>query len=337
MDYEAEIAEGLLPIASSEIAALIGKEGSIGRSHRADSLAFHYKGNFQKLLGLRKVLAVYRLLRFDLPRPKALLGHQHFQRILEAIRPIITHARFQSLYISAAGSDSSVMLRLKEELAKALNLRIAEEEGDLLLRLRRSPHSDGWELLIRLSPRPLASRNWRICNYQGALNASVASAMISLLNPTPDETFLNIASGSGTILIERALEISARCLLAVDNSLEALDCARTNIQAAACEGIELIHGDATKLPFPDAYFDSLAADLPFGQLVGSHSENQKLYPTLLHEAARVAKSRARFVLISHEIKLMEQCLRVSKDWTVLKQQMVTLTGLHPRIFLLERR
>lgn len=337
MDYEAEIAEGLLPIASNEIAALIGKEGSIGRSHRADSLQFHYKGNLQNLLGLRKVLAVYRLLRFELPRPKALLGHQHFQRILDAVRPIITHAKFQSLYISAAGSDSSVMLRLKEELAKALKLNIGEEEGDLLLRIRRSPQAEAWELLIRLSPRPLASREWRICNYQGALNASVASAMISLLNPTPHEIFLNIASGSGTILIERALEMPASRLIGLDNSLEALNCARTNIQSAACEGIELLHGDATKLPFPDASIESLAADLPFGQLVGTHSENQKLYPALLREAARVAITGARFVLISHEIKLMEQCLKASKHWAILKQQMVTLTGLHPRIFLLERR
>jgi tRNA (guanine6-N2)-methyltransferase len=337
MDYEAEIAEGLLPIASKEIAALIDKEGSIGRSHRPDALPFYYRGNFQKLLALKKVIAVYRLLRFELPRPKALLGHQHFQRIIEALRLILAHDRFQTLYISAAGSESSVMLRLKQELAQALNLKIAQEEGDLLLRLRRSPGKDAWELLIRLSPRPLASRGWRVCNYQGALNASVASAMISLLNPTPRETFLNIACGSGTILIERAQEMPALHLFGLDNSQEALLCAQQNIQAAACENIELIHGDATQLPFAAASMDNLAADLPFGQLIGSHSENQKLYPALLQEAARLARTGARFVVISHEVKLMEQCLKASKAWAVLQQQMVTLTGLHPRIFLLERR
>jgi tRNA (guanine6-N2)-methyltransferase len=337
MDYEAEIAEGLLAIASEEIAAMLGKSGSIFKNPRTDSLPFRYEGNFQNLLELRKVLAVYRLLRFEVPRPKALLGHQHLQRIIEAAQPIITHAKFQTLTINAAGSDSSVMLRLKEELAKTLGLAVGEDEGDLLLRIRRSPKAKTWDVLIRLSPRPQASRAWRVCNYPGALNASVASAMISLTNPTPQDTFLNIACGSGTILIERALDSSVQAIIGFDKSVEALDCARQNIMAAGCQSIQLIEGDGTVLPLANASIDVLAADLPFGRLQGSHSENERLYPALLHEAARVAKQGARFVLISHEVKLMEQCLKASKAWTILSVQMVTLTGLHPRIFLLERR
>lgn len=337
MDYEAEIAEGLLPIASNEIATILGKSGSIGKSHRADSLPFRYDGKFQDLLQLRKVLAVYALLHFDVPRPKALLGHQHFQRMMDVARPIITHAKFQTLAINAAGSDSSVMLRLKEELAKALGLTVGEEEGDLLLRIRRSPKSQTWDVLIRISPRPQASRAWRVCNYQGALNASVAAAMIELTNPTPQDTFLNIACGSGTILIERALDSTAQAIIGVDISSLALDCARQNIAAADCKSIQILEGDATNLPQADASISALAADLPFGQLQGSHSENQRLYPALLREAARVAKKGARFALLSHEVKLMEQCLKANQDWLVLSVQMITLTGLHPRIFLLERR
>jgi tRNA (guanine6-N2)-methyltransferase len=337
MEYEAEIAEGLLPIASNEIATMLGKSGSLFKTHRADSLPFRYEGNFQNLLRLRKVLAVYRLLHFDVPRPKALLGHQHFQQIIEAARSIINSAKFQTITINAAGSDSSVMIRLKEELAKALGLTLGKDEGDLLLRIRHSPKAQSWDVLIRISPRPQASRHWRVCNYQGALNASVAAAMIELTNPAPKDTFLNIACGSGTILIERALDSAAQTIIGIDNSSEALSCAWENIAAAGCEPIQVIQGDATELPLTDASIDALAADLPFGQLQGSHSENQRLYPALLREAARVAKQGARFVLLSHEVKLMEQCLKTNKDWAIVTVQMITLTGLHPRIFLLERR
>jgi tRNA (guanine6-N2)-methyltransferase len=337
MDYEAEIPEGLLPIASNELANLIGKNGSIGKSHRPDSLAFRYEGNFRDLLQLRKVLAVYRLLRFDVPRPKALLGHQHFQRIIEASQAILENGEFRSIIINAAGSDSSVMLRLKEELAKSLQLVPKEDEGDLVLRIRRTPKAQTWDVLIRLSPRPQASRAWRVCNYQGALNASVASVMISLTNPTPQDTFLNIGCGSGTILIERVLETSAEALVGIDMAGDALDCARQNIAAAGCGNIQLLEGDATRLPLADASVNVLAADLPFGYLQGSHADNQRLYPAILREAARVAKQGARFVIISHEVKLMEQCLKANLNWSTLSVQMVTLTGLHPRIFLLERR
>jgi tRNA (guanine6-N2)-methyltransferase len=337
MDYEAEITEGLLPIASNELAVLIGKKGSIGKSHRPDSLPFRYDGDFRDLLQLRKVLAVYRLLRFDVPRPKALLGHQHFQRIIEASQAIKANADFRSIIINAAGSDSSVMLRLKEELARTLGLEPKEDEGDLVLRIRRSPKAQTWDVLIRLSPRPQASRAWRVCNYQGALNASVAAVMISLTKPTPQDTFLNIACGSGTIIIERALETGAEVLIGIDMAGQALDCARQNIAAAGCGNIQLLEGDATRLSLANASINALAADLPFGYLQGSHSENQILYPAVLREAARVAKQGARFVIISHEVKLMEQCLRANLDWSILSVQMVTLTGLHPRIFLLERR
>jgi tRNA (guanine6-N2)-methyltransferase len=338
MDYEAEIAEGLVPIAEEEIRAFIGKSGSIGKSHRPDSLAFHYAGKAEDLLALRAVIAIYQVLYFDVPRPKALLGHQHLQRLLDAIRPILALGKFQSLHINAAGSDSSVMQRIKEELARALGLEIGQEEGDLVLRIRRNPkNKTGWDILLRISPRPLASREWRVCNYQGALNAAIASAMIHYTNPTPQDSFLNIACGSGTILIERAIKMPAQAIIGIDIAPETLACAKENINAAGQKSIQLLLGDAIAMPFDDKSISALAADLPFGQLVGSHEENQWLYPAILQEAARVAKQGARFVVISHEVRLMEKSLRAISAWSIKAVQMISLSGLHPRIFVLERQ
>jgi tRNA (guanine6-N2)-methyltransferase len=82
--------------------------------------------------------------------------------------------------------------------------------------------------------------------------------------------------------------------------------------------------------------DVLCADLPFGQLVGTHQENEWLYPTLMTEAARVARPNARFVIITHEVRLMDGILAVLKSWQVREIQMITLGGLHPRIYVLER-
>jgi 23S rRNA G2445 N2-methylase RlmL len=286
------------------------------------------------------VIAVYQLLSFDIPRPKALLGHQHFHSVLASIDQIISltdRANYNSIYINAAGSDSSVMLRLKEALSQELSLNSAEDEGDLLLRIRRTPKSKrGWDVLIRLTPRPLATREWRVCNFPGALNASVAHALVRMTKPTLQDIFLNIACGSGTIMIERAEYLPAKQIIGCDIDLKALGCARANVMISGKDNIKLTQGDGTCLALADASVDALCADLPFGQLSGSHKDNKILYPAILKETARVAKTGATFAIITHELRLMERVLQENKNWLIKNQHMVTLTGLHPRIFILER-
>jgi 23S rRNA G2445 N2-methylase RlmL len=248
-----------------------------------------------------------------------------------------TVSAFKSIYISAAGSDSTVMTRIKTELAVALNLDVAQDEGDLLLRVRPTPKArDSWDVLIRLSSRPLATRDWRVCNMEGALNASVANAMTRLTNPTLQDTFLNIACGSGTIMIERLNLMGARQVIGCDIRDEALSCAKANILASSHKNMQLLMCDGMSLPLADNSMDALCADLPFGQLVGSHQENEWLYPAIFTEAARVARADAHFVVITHEVRLMEKVLATLDSWRIKQVQMVTLGGLHPRIFVLER-
>jgi hypothetical protein len=66
--------------------------------------------------------------------------------------------------------------------------------------------------------------------------------------------------------------------------------------------------------------------------------NVAAYPRILQEAARVARSGARFGLITHEVRLMEQLLASAPDtWAVEDVLRVELGGLHPRIFVLRKR
>ncbi|MCA9915294.1 MAG: hypothetical protein KC496_18200 [Anaerolineae bacterium] len=206
--YEAEIVDGLDEIAQVEIETLINHQGRISRKNPESGISFRYEADPRNLFQLQTVIAVYEVLSFDIPRPKALLGHQHLQRLLTTIaeiRDLHPEDAFQSFHIGAAGSGTSVMRRIQAELAQELSLPYHRYEGDLLLRIRRPPEdANGWQVLIRLTPRPLATRPWRVCNMKGALNASVAQAMIRLLQPSSADAFLNLASGSATLLIERA-------------------------------------------------------------------------------------------------------------------------------------
>ncbi len=71
--------------------------------------------------------------------------------------------------------------------------------------------------------------------------------------------------------------------------------------------------------------------------MGSHRGNERLYPGLLAESARLARPRARFVLISHEIARMRAALDGQADWAAVATTQVALRGHHPIIWELRRR
>jgi tRNA (guanine6-N2)-methyltransferase len=306
------------------------------------ALRLAYSGNLGGLLSLQTIIAAYLLETFPIPRPKGFLGHQHFTQLntmIDQVRALSNHDdAYTTVHINAAGSRSSVMVRLLDDLAEANALIADQDEGDLLIRLRPSADErNGWDALVRLSPRPNATRSWRVNNLPGALNASVARVMIRLSQPTPDDRVLNVACGSGTLAIERLLESDALSVMACDISPDALAAAEANIAAAGLTGrIDLRNYDATDLLVSSNSVDVLFSDLPFGNLTGSHEQNVRLYPELMREAARVVRRGGRAVIISHEIRLFEAVLRDTDKWKIVTDFQITLSGLHPRIYVLER-
>ena len=334
---------GLKAQAISELRNRFGGDAQPLRKGRADELPFRFSGDLAALAALGKSNAVYLVQHFDIPRPAALLGHQHLTRLLRQIgivRSLHDDDAFHSFRISAAGRDSSVMQRLRAAIGDQAGLAPDEREGDLLLRIRRADlHEGGWEVLTRLTPRPLSARRWRVCNLPGALNATIAAAMIEMTQPQPGDRFFNLMCGSGTLLVERLLRAPLQAAAGCDTDPLALRCAADNLRAAGADDLgQLFPMDATQLQLPDASLDVLCADLPWGQLLGSHEENVQLYPQVLAEAARVATPGARAVFITHEIRLMERVLRdCAASWTLQQEVKVFQGGLHPRIYLLARR
>lgn len=303
------------------------------------TLQFTYDGSPYHLFQLRTILSLFWVERFPIPRPRALMGHQHLQRLLAriaAVRALNPKDSFNTLYLAAAGAESSVLARFVDELARETGLAAASTEGDLLVRLRRPlDGSPGWETAVRMAPRPLSVRPWRVCDRKGALNAAAAQVMVQLSLPRSEDIFLNIACGSGTLLIERAASAPARLIVGCDTDPAALKCAQANAQESR-QGrrIHLADWDAQALPLASNSIDVVCADLPFGHDIGSHLENMALYPSLLAEAARVAKPGARGLFLTHEVHLIEEVLANSAAWVIERIIPIALAGLHPRIYLL---
>lgn len=327
INVEVEVTQGIEDICEMEIHQKI-KSFTLLKRH-IGAITFEYSGRLSDLMRLKTANAAYIVQDFDIPRPKALMGHQNITKILDTISHVTINDKYKTLTISAAGSDSSVMTRFKEEISQATSLQ-AEDTGDLLLRVRKK--DDSWQVLTRTTPRPLATRSWRLYDMPGALNGPVAYAMNMLL--PGNVTCINFMCGSGTLMAERPDNFSPY-ICGLDIDAEALALAKENLNTANIVAPPLILSHATTSPFKDSSIDALTADLPFGQLKGSHKNNQALYPRVLKEMWRVLKTDGIAVLITHEVRLMENLLR-NDSWYVEQIRKVSLRGLHPRIYVLRK-
>jgi len=345
-NFEVEVVEGLEVFAEAEIREKFDGAARILGRPRPGRIDLAYRGALARLNALRTVTAMYSVLDFAVPRPKALLGQQQFDRIAVAVAANIALyplRTFTTVRVSGAGADSPVFTRLKTAIAERFRLEVVESLGDLLIAVRpaASP-SGGWQVLIRTTPRPLSARAWRVCDMPGALNATVASAMDRLARPRPSSRFLNLACGSGTLLAERLQLGPVRIAIGVDNDRAALACAAANLAASgSANQAFLLHADATRLPLPAATFDTIVVDLPYGMLHGTRQENETFYPALLAEAARVATRGALFVGITTSKRVFDAALAtVQALWTPRQTYPLKVPFrngyIYPAIFVLER-
>lgn len=289
----------------------------------------------------RTAAAAYLSITFAVPRPKGLLGDAAFRELVAAVKGVLGGGEFKGLRLSAAGADSPTFTRLAAELGRATGLNPDQEAGELLLRVRPDPVEEGWEVLVRLTPRPLTARGWRVCNRPGGLNAAVAAAMNELAGVRPTDSYLNLMSGSGTLAIERALRAPAKRVVGFDIDPAAAACAERNAQAAKVSGgASWLVGDVTDDAFVTELrgggFDALTADAPWGDAVGAHATNRKLYPSLLAAAARLALPNAKFCVLSHEVKLLRSVVAAQSAWTVERELQVAHGGHNPLLLLLAK-
>jgi tRNA (guanine6-N2)-methyltransferase len=275
-------------------------------------------------LGWRTVVAAYESLVFDVARPRTLISPEHVARVADHVRAL--PSKFASFRVSAAGSDSEDMKRLRGAIAAATRLVDDPDDGELLIRLRKS--NGAWEVLLRLTPRPLSARAWRSERYEGGLNATIAAAIIQVTDPQPTDRFLDMMCGSGTLLIERLLAGPAAQVVGYDVDPDAIAITKTHWRNAAIRGakVDLRNEDVLTA---EGEFDKIVVNPPWGTSVGSHDDNVTLYPALLATAARLAP---RLYVLTHEITLFESALSAT-GWKLVEQHRFFQKGHWPRLYV----
>ncbi len=334
--FELEALRGLEDVAEAELREVPTVRG--GGRLAGGGVQFQFAGaggSWERLSRLRGAVAVYRSESWNIPRPRAFLGHQLLGELLEYLGGVAQAGGHRSFRLSAAGRDSETFTRLAEEIQTQLKLPYQPDDGELLVRFRPSETDEGWDVLARTTPRPLSARAWRACNLAGGLNATIAYAMHRLSGLREQDRVFNPMCGSGTLLIERALLGPQAAMVGVDISPEALACARQNMAAARRE-IEVAQIDALHTGLPERSFDLVVADVPWGDAVGSHGDNAALYPAFLQEMDRLTARAGRLCLLTHEIKLFERVLEGQSRWQARELFQVYSGGHHPKCYLLSK-
>jgi 23S rRNA G2445 N2-methylase RlmL len=336
--FEVEVLDGLGPICRDELTELLGADGKVLKSKRPDQLTFEFKGRSSTLLRLRTAVAVFQLLYFKVPNPRSVVQGTNLERLLAAIDRIKHHGRFSSFRIGAAGSDSPTFQKIKNLIARNTGLTLDQDEGEMVIRFRRSQLKPfGWDVLIRITPRPLSARQWRVENMPGALNATVAAAMVLATRPRQTDRFLNIMCGSGTILAERGAVCPAAQLLGVDIAPSALRKAERNLSRLRTKPL-LLCEDIQRLSLKDRSCNVICADLPWGRLVGERANLQGLYAGTVRQAGRVCEAGGTFAALTQENALFEGVLGEFKaDWELLSSARVKQADYKPTLYLLRRK
>ena len=335
-EYEVETVVGLEEYARREVRRLLGKAAQVDRGTAGGRFKLRFDGNIRRFDDLKTVTAVHRVENFAVPRPRALLGHQHLTRLTGVIRFILDYrpdVAFRTFRITAAGSGSGVFARLRQEIANATGLESTEAAANLQVAVRRgAADKGGWQVLIRTSPMPLSARRWRVCDMAGALNANVASVMASLARPRQNERVLNLCSGSGTLMSERLGLGDAASVIGVDISESAIRCADANLLAAGHRAsVTMLQADCANLPLPDACVDTITADLPFGMLQGQGGDITSLYRSVLSESARVGTPSGSLVVVTTRRRAMLSSIKDNTRWNLATE--VPLSIPHSRGYI----
>ncbi len=341
-----EVVGGLEEFAEDELERRMGAEATVVGRPAPGRISIRYRGNPAALNGLRSVVAVHIVENYEVPRPHGLLGHENLTRLLRVIEGIVSlfpRGSFETFRISAAGAGSSTFRRLGDEVRNATGLAVTAGPAHLQLAFRRTSCAQtGWEALVRLSPRPLSARKWRVCDLPGALNGTIAHVMVELAALPEGGTLVNLACGSGTLMAEGPELSPTGVVVGCDTSRDALARAESNLRAAGHGRARLLYADVRSVPLSAACADAIVADLPYGMLSKADTDLGRLYAGTVSEATRLARPGAALVVITSAKRHFENALKNHEsDWDVarvLPLKVPFRSGyINPQVYALKRR
>lgn len=145
---------------------------------------------------------------------------------------------------------------------------------------------------------------------------------------------LDPCCGSGTLLIEYGLLHKDVDLTGMDLNESALRLARENLGAAQLR-CGLIHMDLARFA-ARAPYELVLANLPFGNRVGNHKENERLYQAFAAKLVDWLAPHGHAILYTMEHSLLRRCIQPHKQLRFVTQLKTEAGGLNPQVLAVRK-
>ena len=140
--------------------------------------------------------------------------------------------------------------------------------------------------------------------------------------------------GCGSLLFAREALGPCRALVGVDKSGAAVESARINARAGKSRA-SFVTKDALRFEAREG-FDLILSNLPFGNRVGNHEDNTRLYDRFVRRLPELLSPGGTAVLYTMEYKLLKTCLDRARGLVLREQKRTEAGGLLPWIFVVDR-
>lgn len=285
---------------------------------------------------LRSVARAYLVLQDDKYHPTYLSNHKSI--ISGLIDIVINHKKdFGSFKITCAGSDSSEVRSISKYIQDTYDLT---ENDDADLKIHIIKPEEMWELGIQITPRPLSVRDYKVVNMSGAMDPTIAYAVNSFCQLEKSRSYLNIFSGSATLIIE-----AGQCypnlekLIGFDINKKHLSLSIQNIKKAGLiKKVQIREGDIFEKP-DFGTFDTIVSDLPFGMSISKNEDLESLYRIFVEYCEEKLKPGGRLVAYTSEHELLIPIIEKSRLKIIKTLELKFITSvnayLRPKIVVCE--
>lgn len=322
---------GLRPVVVSEV----GLYSDLHVIREEDEFVYlNFPNSLTDILRLRSVLRAY-IVGQD-PRYNPGYISKHKSLLGDILTKIVRGKKytFRTYKLICAGSDSPSVRSIAEYIQNTFKLTEAEE-ADLKVYIIKT--GDTWEIGAQITPRPLSMREYKVRNMSGAMDPTIAYAANSLCDLKRVDSYLNVFSGSATLLIE-----AAQCyprlkkLIGFDNNKDTITLAIQNIRkAGVIRRVQLKYKDIFDKP-DLGKFDAIASDLPFGMTISKDEDLGKLYRCFIEYCQEALNQKGTMVVYTSEHKKLEEIILKSKFKIVRTLELKLFTSanayLRPKVF-----